>query len=1591
MFKRVLAYALALSLTLGLVPTSYAVDNVKEVNLIKNSGFEQGSTNNINDYSKVNTFNGKKSAEFSLDTENKVSGNSSLKFYSVDNDTRSYIDQVVTVEPNTKYKLSANIKTQNIAGGSAAIFLYEKPNGTTDTSKITKLEGTGTSDWTLKNAEITTAHDTTQIVVRIIIGSTWDSKKGSTAWIDDLKLVKEETQIISVTDVEVLQTLSVNQNEVKQLIPIISPQTATNKKVLFESDNEKIATVSTDGIIKGISEGVANIKVTTIDGSFTDTCKVTVLKSGDESKNLFTNGSFESTSILSESNSNFKYWQNGEAPIYWSNLFKPSGKDVAQFSIDTTIFSEGEKSVYIKGDNSNTRTAFNSTQFIDDATKAYKLSVDIKTNNVEGTGVYLRTQYFSTKKLGDGPATPMIKGTTDWTTYEMFMTDIPVGTQKIVVDIFLENASGEAWIDNIKLEETYTLVLNTQSEKLNIGDKFQLIGQFTPEQIDKKITWTSSDDSVATVSETGEVFAVSGGVVKITAKTEDGQSATCEIEIDNPEYAKYYSVIRQKWQDRLTLNNLEDKTSDNYQNSMENLDIKVLELWQSLIKEDNREKLWEDLDILKKSSHITIAYSNLKSMATAYASNGSKYYHNEELLKDTLAGIDWMYDNCYNENVVENKGKIYDNWYDWNISAPKALNDILILLYDKISVETKEESIRTIEYYNSDPYVAVGIYNNIINMTGANLLDKLVVKAITGIISESGKNLNIVKDGVSTVLPYVTSGDGFYEDGSFIQHESIPYIGGYGSVLMTGLSQILFITEDTPWEITDPNLSNSYDWITNGFEPLYYKGSLMDMVSGRGVTRENSNDRAKARGSLIKILSLSNTAPEHIKNDLLGFVKENIIYGMQHDENYLSGTNVNDIIMIEELLNDESIPARGDLTLHKTYGSQDRVVHHFNGVALGISMYSDRISSFEYGNGENKKGWHTSDGATYLYNDDLSQFSDDYWPTVDMNRLAGTTSDNSNGTIKDWHKIKSSKDFVGGSTIYDLYGATVMEFELEDKFSTLNGKKSWFAFDDEVVAVGSSINATDDRLVETIVENRKIKDTNDNTFIVDGTEILSENGEINLEDVSWAFLEGNVGTDNIGYYFPESSDVSFKKETRTGSWNEINNGGSNDEIIKNYLSIAIEHGVNPTEGQYSYVLLPNKTQAEVSTYADKSDIEIISNTDKAHAVYEKSLKMLGINFFEETTVKNVTATDKASVMIHEKGQDYTIALSDPTHKKDSITLYLDGEYQLKSGTADVNIIDGKTEIIFNTKNQDGASIIIEVVKKNSGGGGSSSGGSSTSPTIDKETLSNDDGSTTVTETNNKTGNITVTTKYPNGNTITQITDKDGNEEINVSGIKTPNTTIIIPIDEKLNSGHVAVIVNSDGTKEIIQDSILVEYGMKIVLDKNAQIEIIDNSKSFTDISKDEWFYDSVNFATSRELFNGTSDNEFSPNETTTHAMIWTVLYRYSNSEVSSNESNWYSDSQKWAKEAGISDSNNPDENITREQLVSNLYRLAGSPAVSSNITNKFSDSAKISDYSAMTWAINEGIIMGKSNDILDPTSNVTRAEVATILERYISN
>ncbi len=157
---------------------------------------------------------------------------------------------------------------------------------------------------------------------------------------------------------------------------------------------------------------------------------------------------------------------------------------------------------------------------------------------------------------------------------------------------------------------------------------------------------------------------------------------------------------------------------------------------------------------------------------------------------------------------------------------------------------------------------------------------------------------------------------------------------------------------------------------------------------------------------------------------------------------------------------------------------------------------------------------------------------------------------------------------------------------------------------------------------------------------------------------------------------------------------------------------------------------------------------------------------------------------------------------------------------------------------------------------------------------------------------------------------------------------------------------------------------------------------------FTDVAPGAWYYDAVAYVSENGLMNGVDTGIFDPDGSLTRAMVWTILARIEGADTEGGET-WYAKARDWAMEAGISDGTDAMGAITREQLVTMLWRSRGEPVVDFLLTARDADSISSWAYEAMRWAVSEGIIEGDENGFISPAATATRAQAAAIIMRFI--
>ncbi|WP_254280804.1 polysaccharide lyase family 8 super-sandwich domain-containing protein [Haloarcula marina] len=696
-----------------------------------------------------------------------------------------------------------------------------------------------------------------------------------------------------------------------------------------------------------------------------------------------------------------------------------------------------------------------------------------------------------------------------------------------------------------------------------------------------------------------------------------------------------YQGVRDRWRTWLTGGTL-DTTNSYISDAVSDVNAEAQDYWDSMNTTSGRTYLWSKYPNGEtEPDDIYFSYARLHTMARAYKMDSGSLEGDSSLLADIKDALDWLYTNWYNENESQD-----GNWWHWELGVPMKLNDITIVLFNELTQTQRSNYMTAVDAFSAE-----------VSGQGANRVWYSKVTAGYGAITETDSKLTAGRDGLLDVLKFVTSSNGFYKDGSFIQHDDLAYNGGYGTGLLTSLVETMDNLAGSPWEVPLADSQPMYSWVQDAFAPFLHRGAMLDSVRGRSISR--SEDQAHLQGYKVlgSLLQLTRFAPKYDVEYIESLVKHHL----QSDDfgEFRNHASVSAIPLAEDLLNDSTVKPRSEPPGNDVFYNMDRVVHRGTDFTASISMYSSRIANFESINGENLHGWHTGTGMTKLYTDNLGRFDEEFWPTVDPYRIPGTTIDTQSRSDGNGSGYRNSIDWVGGASL-DEIGVAGMAL---DPFSTsLDGKKSWFMFDDEIVCLGADLDSSDSTPVETVVANRRLNASGDNALTVDGTSKSTSLGwSESLSNVGWIHLEGTGG-----YYFLGSPTIEAKRESRTGAWYDISTNESTTDYTRNYLTLWKDHGAAPSGESYAYVMLPNKTSSETSDYANNPEVSVIENSNTVQAVEATSLDAVGANFWSSGSAGGITVDTEASVVVDESGRSMKVAVSDPTQNNSgTVTVEID--------------------------------------------------------------------------------------------------------------------------------------------------------------------------------------------------------------------------------------------------------------------------------------------------------------------------------------------
>ncbi|WP_405749583.1 polysaccharide lyase 8 family protein [Streptomyces sp. NBC_00012] len=691
------------------------------------------------------------------------------------------------------------------------------------------------------------------------------------------------------------------------------------------------------------------------------------------------------------------------------------------------------------------------------------------------------------------------------------------------------------------------------------------------------------------------------------------------------------------------------------------LDTTAAGLWDTLDRSVGRTALWPDLAPLTDPGNFGQSYTRLRTVATAWATEGSSLAGSTQVAGALVAALRFTHDTAYNPARRET-----GNWWFWEIGAPRALMDCAVILRDRIPAADLTDYLAVVDRFCPDADRRTN--SPTLAETGANRTDKAVIVALRGLLGQDPAKLASARDALSDVrdsgrnslFRYTSSGDGFYEDGSFVQHDVVAYTGSYGVVLLGGTAYLLALLAGSEWAVADPEVSVMYDAVERTFAPVIFDGLMMDSVRGRAISRERAGDHRDGATALAAILLLASGAPAEYATRWRSLVKGWLTRNRTTPFDGLA--TLPQLALAKAVLSDGTVPAGPRSTGSHVFADMDRAVHRRPGWACALSLSSKRISAYEAGNGENLHGWYTGDGMTYLYDgEDLGQFNDGFWPTVDPYRLPGTTVDTRQrtdlGTGGGTSTYRPANTVAGGVVLDGRYGAAAMEV-IGAQGTTLRARKSWFLLDNAVIALGAGITASDGRPVETIVENRNLGTDGRHRLLVDGVRLPVEQGwSGEFGRARWAHVD-SVG----GYVFPEGTALHALREQRTGTWRAIDTGadtgGSTDPVTRRYLTLWTDHGPSPADAHYAYVLLPGASAAATAVWSRSRPVRIVANDTTAQAVEVRRAGLTAVNFWGAGTAAGITASGPASVLVQRQGGHVRVAVADPGRTLTTLTVEL---------------------------------------------------------------------------------------------------------------------------------------------------------------------------------------------------------------------------------------------------------------------------------------------------------------------------------------------
>lgn len=545
------------------------------------------------------------------------------------------------------------------------------------------------------------------------------------------------------------------------------------------------------------------------------------------------------------------------------------------------------------------------------------------------------------------------------------------------------------------------------------------------------------------------------------------------------------------------------------------------------------------------------------------------------------------------------KNPLSANWYANQISAPDYVLRILAVMeFGPKTTDPKIKKSLLERINNSDPRSQPT--SGKVKLGMIHLLRGCLLKDDAIVSFSSSQLYEPIK---------ISEKEGIQKDLSYLDHGRQLYIGGYGYYLIEGIVNRFSLFEGTKYAMPQEKMTLLSDYIRGTYLNTFRSCYIDYSVLGRSIAIENSllNKNEKLLNNLIR-------------------------YDEEHVSEYQG--------ILSRMTTKNASYTRDNR--NQMFPCADYMLHNRKNYDFSIRCVSTRTIHDEVANGEGLLSTYLAEGAN-----NIRVYGDEYYnifPVWEWDKIPGTTTPE--GEVRNMYVENGEcghTSFVGGVSD-GRYG--VMTYLMDDH--GVKAHKGWFLFDDEVVCLGSGIENNSGRALNTSINQCHLR----------GDVYMNSKHLNNIKGKGEAemLFKGFVWHNNIAYYFPNSTKICLKTANQKGSWNRINYNLSSNEISLPVFNLYIEHGLSKQTNSYEYVVIPGKTLRQTKRY-NKSNIQIVSNTESLQAVYHKKLDVLQAIFYDEGTIKikgrGITVKHPCTLLVTGfRSSQPRITITDPTQERD---------------------------------------------------------------------------------------------------------------------------------------------------------------------------------------------------------------------------------------------------------------------------------------------------------------------------------------------------